>query len=466
MIKKFKEFIEKNELIKKGDGVVVGLSGGPDSVCLLHLLHSIKEEYDLKIVGAHINHMIRGEEANKDEEYAKELCKSLGLDFHSIRVDIEGLAKKEGVSTETAGRDVRYGFFQKIRKEYGYNKIATAHNANDQAETILMRIMRGTGIEGLLGIPVKRDGVFIRPILGIERNDIEEYCEKNKLNPRIDKTNLETIYSRNRIRLDILPYMKEHFNEDIVNTINRMSEILSFDNDFINKEVEKEYKEKCIEKEERIIIKKELFLGDKAIITRVIRKSLTNVSKSIYDFELKHINDVISLNNIGTNKRIDLPNGIIAENIYGDIEIKKKEALDKSFKKEETEIIIEKKDIDKEELEYLGYNFKFQVLKDAKKLKFNNNDLIKYFDYDKLNKCVILRARKNGDKIVPFGMKGSKKLKDIFINMKVPKNQRDITPILQFDDNIAWVVDVKLSDIFKVTKDTKTILKVICEKRG
>ncbi|MGL5868246.1 tRNA lysidine(34) synthetase TilS, partial [Clostridium chrysemydis] len=215
-----------------------------------------------------------------------------------------------------------------------------------------------------------------------------------------------------------------------------------------------------------IIIKKELFLGDKAIITRVIRKSLTNVSKSIYDFELKHINDVISLNNIGTNKRIDLPNGIIAENIYGDIEIKKKEALDKSFKKEETEIIIEKKDIDKEELEYLGYNFKFQVLKDAKKLKFNNNDLIKYFDYDKLNKCVILRARKNGDKIVPFGMKGSKKLKDIFINMKLPKNQRDITPILQFDDNIAWVVDVKLSDIFKVTKDTKTILKVICEKRG
>lgn len=465
MIRKFKEYIDKNNLINKGDGIVVGLSGGPDSVCLIHLLHSIKEDYDLKIVGAHINHMIRGNEAIKDEEYAKALCETLGIDFCKIRVDVEGLAEKESVSTETAGRNVRYGFFKEIRDKYGYNKIATAHNANDQAETIIMRIMRGTGLEGLGGIPVKRDDGIIRPILGMNRAEIESYCEENKLNPRIDKTNLETVYSRNRIRLDILPYMKEYFNDDIINTINRMTEILSYDNEFINKVSEEEYARNCVEKNEKIIIKKELFNRDRAIITRVVRKALILGSKSLYDFEMKHINDVIYLKDSNTGKRIDLPNGIIAENVYGDIEVNKKELFENA-KENISEIVIDLDDLCNEEIEYLGYKFKFELIYNTKILKFANNDLIKYFDYDKLDRCITLRARRNGDKITPLGMRGSKKLKDIFINMKVPQSQRNLIPILEFDNEIAWVVGIKVSDIFKVTKDTKRFLKVTFEKRG
>lgn len=463
MINNFINYIEENELLNKGDKVLVGLSGGPDSVCLLHLLYTIKEKYSLEIGAAHINHMIRGEEALKDEEYAKELCGELGIDFYSIRLEIEKIAKNRGVSTETAGRDERYGFFNRISKEKGYTKIATAHNANDQAETIIMRMMRGTGLEGLGGIPVIRDGIYIRPILFLEREYIEKYCVDNNLNPRIDKTNLENIYSRNKIRLDILPYMKKNFNRDIVKAINRMSLLLQEDNDFINNEAKKAFFKYCIVKKDEIILSRELFDKEKAIITRVIRKALTTISNSTYDFEMKHIKEVIELKDIGTNKRIDLPNGIYAENIYSEIYIKKKERL---LKKQDDihEIKVKKEDLDGLQIDFLGCLIEFEVKIKEKNLKFNNNDLIKYFDYDKINEYVTLRKRKNGDRIIPLGMKGSKKIKDIFIDMKIPKDYRDNIPVIEFDDEIAWLLGVKTSNTYKVTKQTENIIKVMCKR--
>ncbi|MGL4849011.1 MAG: tRNA lysidine(34) synthetase TilS [Clostridium sp.] len=462
MREKFIKHIEENELLKDGDKVLVALSGGPDSICMLHLLYSVKEKYNLEIGAAHLNHMLRGVEADKDELYAKEFCESLGVEFFSKKIDIENYSKERGVSTETGGRDARYELFDSVRKEHGYTKIATAHNANDQAETILMRMMRGTGLEGLCGIPVKRDGIFIRPILCMERNEIEEYCEEFDLKPRIDKTNLETIYTRNKIRLKILPYMKENFNNDVVTAINRMTHILYEDNKFITDYAKGKFKEYCIKDNGNIKIKKELFNESRTILARVIRKVLVKVSKSTYDFEMKHIEEVIKLNSLGTNKRVDLPNGIYAENIYGEIYIKKRVE-----KKECTvsEITIGKEDV--EGVQNFGeYEFKFEVIRKEKNLKITNNDLIKYFDYDKINKCIIIRNRKNGDKIVPFGMKGTKKLKDIFIDMKIQKEKRDELPIIEFDDNIAWVVGVKLSEIYRVTKDTENILKIIYKRKG
>lgn len=463
MINEFINYIKDNSLLDKGDKVLVALSGGPDSVCLLHLLHSIKNTHSLKIGAAHINHMLRGDEALKDEEYAKNLCESLGIEFYSTRLNIEKIAKERGVSTETAGRDERYRFFNEVKDKEGYTKIATAHNANDQAETIIMRMMRGTGLEGLGGIPVMRDGLYIRPILFLERKAIEDYCEENNLNPRIDKTNLENIYSRNKIRLDILPYMKENFNPDVVKAINRMALLLQEDNEYINNEAIKIFSKYCTVKKDEIIINRELFNKEKAIITRVVRKSLTTLSKSVYDFEMKHVKEVIELGNIGTNKRIDLPNGIYAENVYGEIYIKKKERL----LKKETEVenlILTKSDIDGKEVDFLGCLIQFKVENKEKNLKFNNNDLIKYFDYDKINEYVTIRKRKNGDRIIPLGMTGSKKLKDIFINMKVPKDYRDNIPVIQFDDEIAWVLGVKTSNTYKVTNQTKNILKVMCKR--
>ncbi|MGL5649604.1 MAG: tRNA lysidine(34) synthetase TilS [Clostridium sp.] len=462
MREKFIKHIEENDLIRKGDKVLVALSGGPDSICMLHLLCSIREEYSLEIGAAHLNHMLRGEEANKDEEYAKEFCESLGVEFFSRRVDIEGYSKERGVSTETGGRDVRYELFTDVKKKYGYTKIATAHNANDQAETILMRMMRGTGLEGLCGIPVKRDGVFIRPILCMERNKIEEYCEKFDLKPRIDKTNLETVYTRNKIRLKILPYMKENFNNDVVMAINRMTHILYEDNKFITDYAKEKFKLFCVKENGDIKIKKELFNESRSVLTRVIRKALVKVSKSTYDFEMKHIEEVIKLNYLGTNKKVDLPNGIYAENIYGEIYIKKREEKKVVEKKK---ICVLKEEVEKRS-QFGDYEFNFEVLKNQKNLKITNNDLIKYFDYDKINKCIIIRNRENGDKMVPFGMKGTKKLKDIFIDMKIQKEKRDELPVIVFDDNIAWVVGVRLSDIYKVTKETENILKISYKRKG
>lgn len=462
MKSKFIKYIESNGLIGKDEKILVALSGGPDSICMLHLLCSIREEYNLKIGAAHLNHMLRGEEANKDEDYAKKFCETLNVDFYSERVDIEEYSKQKGVSTETGGRDARYSLFDDISRKYGYTKIATAHNANDQAETIIMRMMRGTGLEGLCGIPVMREGKYIRPILCMERWEIEKYCEDFDLKPRIDKTNLETIYSRNKVRLEIIPYMKENFNKDVVMAINRMTNILWEDNKFITEYSKEKFKEYCIKENSNIRINEKLFNENKAIVARVLRKALTKVSKSTYDFELKHIEEVIKLSKIGTNKRIDLPNNIYAENMYGQIYIKKKEPKNKMLKKE---IVIEKNNLNGYKTEFNGYELSFEIIENRKNSKIPNNDLIKYFDCDKIKKYVVIRTRKDGDKINPLGMDGNKKLKDIFIDMKIPKEKRDELPIIVFDDNISWVLDVKLSNIYKVTKKTENILKIIYKRK-
>ena len=193
MLNKVTNYINDNKLIEKQDKVLIALSGGPDSVCMLHILYKLKEVFDIELGAIHINHMLRGDESDKDEEYIIRLCSELGINYYVKRIDIECVANKEGVSLEVAGRNERYKAFEEIRKEHGYNKIAVAHNENDQAETVIMRMMRGTGLEGLTGIKSKRKDGIIRPILCLKRNEIEDYCKENNLNPRIDKSNHERI---------------------------------------------------------------------------------------------------------------------------------------------------------------------------------------------------------------------------------------------------------------------------------
>lgn len=459
MIEKVKEFIIENSLINKDDKILVALSGGPDSVCLLHCLYSLKEDFNIKIGAAHVNHMLRGEDSIKDEEYSRNLCESLDIDFYSTEININEVAKNKGISIEMAGRESRYKFFEEIRKTNNYNTIAVAHNENDQAETIIMNLMRGTGIEGLCGIRPKRNGNIIRPILCLPRIEIEEYCIEKNLNPRIDKTNLENIYSRNKIRLDILPYMKENFNEDIIQTINRMSKLIQIDNDFIEKESNNKYQEYCVANKNNIIIKKEAFYLDKAIITRIIKRAFFDFTGVFNNFEMKHIYEVLSLAKNTTNKKIFLPNNIISENIYGDIYLKKKTSV---IEKEDIkELLTFKKDIvNGLSKMYDNYIINLEVINCKNNIEFSNNLLIKYFDYDTIEEKIEIRKRRNGDRITPLGMKGSKKLKDIFIDLKIPIDKRNEIPVVTFDNEIAWVVGYKVSEKFKVKKETKKILKV------
>lgn len=458
MYTKVLTYIRENNLIESGDRILVALSGGPDSVCLLDILIKLKETLNIEIGAAHLNHMLRGDDALGDEDYVRKICKDLDIPCYIKQVDINKYAKENKLSSEMAGRSARYDFFDEIISKHGFNKIATAHNANDQAETILFRLMRGTGLEGLGGIKVSRDNKIIRPILCLSRDEVEAYIEKEGLNPRIDKTNFEKIYNRNKIRLDILPYIKEHFNADIVHTLNRMSALLQKDNEYLEKEAERYYEKYCLKEEKHFILKNQLFNEEEAITSRVIRNALVEYSKSNYDFEMKHISEINYLAKKNSGKRVDLPNNIYAENIYGDIYIKKR--IKKQKLDTQNEIVINKNDIDGKKVEFYNYKIEFSVIDNKDNTSYKKDSLKKFFDFDLIENSIVIRKRKDGDKMVPLGMKGSKKIKDIFINSKIPKEQRDFIPIIEFDNKIAWLTGIKVSEDYKVSKNTKNILMI------
>ena len=275
--------IKKYNLIEKGDKIVLGLSGGPDSVCLLHLLNRMKDVLDIEVYAAHLNHQIRGMEAQKDALYVSDLCERLGITFFVKSIDVPKYCKENKLSIEEGARKLRYEMFFEIKESLNADKIAIAHNMNDQAETVLMRMMRGTGLQGLKGIDYMRDGVIIRPILDIERADIEAYCEEHKLTPRIDATNLETIYTRNKIRLELIPYMKENFNSNVTESIVRMSNSLKSDNDFIEEEAIKAFDKVSSKNEDELEIKLNNYINETSI----------NLRKVLIDGEFKVQNNKI-----------------------------------------------------------------------------------------------------------------------------------------------------------------------------
>lgn len=297
--------IKKYELISNGDKLVLGVSGGPDSMCMLNILKEIKENgiLNFEITVAHMNHMIR-EEAKKDENYVKKYCKENGIKFYSKSIDVEKIANTNKISTEEAGRNERYKFFDEILKKTASSKIAIAHNKNDNAETVIMNIIRGSGVSGLKGIEAKRE-IYIRPLIECEREEIEEYCEKENLNPRIDKTNFENIYTRNKIRNIVIPFIKQEFNPNIIETINRLTDLVREEETYIEKQVEKEYKEILIEEnlEKRTIIVdlKKFNNEEKVIKSRLILYTITRIFGSSKGIEKIHIEDIIKLcnNNIG-----------------------------------------------------------------------------------------------------------------------------------------------------------------------
>ena len=318
MKNKVLETIKKYNLITKGDKLVLGVSGGPDSIAMLDILNEIKREEKLKlhfdIVVAHINHMIR-EEANEDEEYVRQFCEKNNIEFYSKSIDVQEFANNNKIGTEEAGRIARYEFFDEILEKTNSNKIAIAHNKNDNAETMIMNAIRGSGISGLKGIEAKR-GKYIRPLIECERFEIEEYCKEKELQPRIDKTNFENEYTRNKIRNIVIPYIKQEFNPNIIETLNRLSELVLEEEEYINKQVENVYKEIMIEELENsqiVLDLKRFNIQEKVIKSRVLLYTITRLLGTCQGIEKIHIEDVIKLcsNNIGNkyltpNKKIKI----------------------------------------------------------------------------------------------------------------------------------------------------------------
>lgn len=307
------ETIKKYGLIQAKDKIVLGVSGGPDSITMLDILRQIQEEFDFEIVVAHINHMIR-KEAIQDEEYVKKYCEKNSIEFFVKRIDVMSVANNRKIGTEEAGRFVRYDFFDEVLKQTGSNKIAIAHNKNDKIETIIMHLLRGSGLSGLKGIEPIRENV-IRPLIECERKEIEKYCDENRLEPRIDKTNFENDYTRNKIRNIVIPYIEKELNPNIIETIDRLSEVVKKEDRYLEK-VALDVYDKILIKQElgQIMLELKGFNEqDEVIKSRIILYTVKKLFGSSQGIEKIHINDIIKLcnNNIGNkyltpNKKIKI----------------------------------------------------------------------------------------------------------------------------------------------------------------
>ena len=301
------ETIKKYKLIEPGDKIVVGVSGGPDSISLINILNEIKVEnilnYNFDLIVAHINHKIR-KEADLDQKFVENYCKQKNIKCYVKSENVNKKAENEKIGTEEAGRKLRYNFFNEILEKEKANKIATAHTSNDNAETILMNIIRGSGTTGLKGITPIRDNLYIRPLIEANRDEIEEYCKKNNLDPRIDKTNFENIYTRNKIRNILIPCIKKEFNPNIIEVLNRLSKISREENEYFQKITKKTYKEILIQEENKkqiILDLKKFNNNDIVIKNRIVLYTINRLLGNSQGIEKIHINDIIKLcnNNIG-----------------------------------------------------------------------------------------------------------------------------------------------------------------------
>ncbi len=447
--------ITEYKLIEENDHIVVGVSGGPDSMALLYCLLEARKTIPFSIHIAHVNHGVRGEEARSDQLFVERISKELGLPYYTINVNMIEYGKERGITAEEAGRELRYGFFRDILERHGRGKIAVAHNMNDQAETLLMRIMRGTGPDGLKGMDYKSDDI-IRPILGIDRKEIEDYIRQKGIETVLDKTNLQPIYSRNKVRLELIPYIEENFNPNIVTTLWRMSRIFSLDLNFLEEHTKIKFKNmlKSHDKNSIILHGDKFLVEDRSIQQRIIRNAILELNKSLQGISEGQIAGAVNLvNNLETGKEFHLSNDIILRINYDEIIIEKSREREKIAYSYDIDvpgsIILEN-----------GYCLETKIFTKDNDFVMEKTKNIKYFDYDKVEGNIRIRNRRDGDRFIPFGMKGSKKLKDYFIDEKVPRDLRDRIPLVVDNENIMWVVGYRISELYKITQDTKRILSI------
>jgi len=446
MLKKICKTIEKHGMISLGDSVLVALSGGADSVCLLKLLCELRQKYNLRICAAHLNHMIRGTDADRDAQFARQLCRKLGVHFYLEKADVIKYAEENFLTTEEAGRILRYNFFDRICRENSISKIATAHNLNDNTETVLMRFIRGTGIDGLCGIPYV-NGNVIRPLLDTSRQEIEAFLCETEQDFVTDKTNGEAIYLRNKIRLNLIPEIKKEYNPNFTETLSSNISIYRQAADFLDCEVRKKterlikYKKNYMEIELSELKKEKDFIISKTIAYAL---SKTELKKQITS---KIISEICEIAKSGTG-RVQFSKDVYVCAMYDRLYFVTK-TQDKPFCTE----------INNFEKIYIKECDKTITFTKAQKKEKNKNAI--YVDLDKLfGKKIIVRSRKDKDVFIPSGMKGRKKLKDFFIDKKVPFFVRDEIPIFLADDEIFCIGTMRESENYKAGCNTLNLLKI------
>lgn len=493
--------ISKYHMIENGDKIVVGVSGGADSMTLLNVLNKLKNKFNLSLTVCHVDHGTRNGESKKDAEFVKERCDNLGLKCYTYEYTLDEEAKSLRMSPEEAGRKLRYDAFFDVMKKENANKIATAHNKNDSVETVLFNIARGTGLNGLCGIPKKKREI-IRILSDISKEEILDYCKENNIEYKQDQTNFENNYARNKIRNEVIPYFENNINDNFLSNVSNMCDILSDEKDLIE-ELAKDKFNECSsssfiqgdETKSAIKIDLEKFNSYHiALKKRILKKAITFINNdSFKDLSLAHINSVLDIIEKGTGKQITVLNGITASVSYSTLTITKDNAketfeiiteetsnallsLNDVNLESEKELQIDNKKIrykllSKDEREALTlsdmkndskakYYFDFEMLK--KKIEFEGNE--------KINSKVIFKIRKrnSGDKIEIDGGH-FKKIKDLFIDMKLEKDSRDEALVFEkiemHDDTeasseIIAILGIRINPKYKVSENTKDVFAI------
>jgi tRNA(Ile)-lysidine synthase len=439
MIKKVIKTIEKYNLLNKKDRVVVALSGGSDSTALLAALAQISKQLDFSIIVAHYNHGLRGTQSDEDEKYSQELAKKMGLIFVSGKMDSK--LQQKGVSPEDFYRQQRYQFLNKVAEDYNAQKIALGHNIQDQAETVLLNLLRGSGLEGLKGILPIREGKFIRPLIEVSKEEIIAFLNEAGISYCQDSSNENNIYLRNKIRLELIPYLKEKFNPKIEENLAQMAEILRQDDDFIRNSVQEALESTYIQSlPDGISLNIEYIKGlVPSIRLRLFKEILESMIPEKNGFSFSNINALERLAQATeSGKRISLPLAIVARREYDNIILTRDKICLKQVDYEypvNIPGIIHVKETDRTiSIE--------KTFRDKMDMQLKNKI---YLDLDKIQQPIILRNRRDGDRFQPLGMKGQQKIKSLFINQKIPRNKRNEVMLLVDQDSVIWIQKMFLS---------------------
>ena len=441
MEKKVREYIRAWQMLKAGDKVIAGVSGGADSICLLFILLKLKEEIGFGLSAVHVHHGIRGETADRDEAYVREVCAREKVGLFVYHEDVSGYAKERGLTLEEAGREIRRARFLEAMESQGAGRIALAHHRNDNAETVLWNLCRGTGLRGMGGISPK-NGVWIRPLLCLERPEIESYLEKRGISYCTDETNLKDDYTRNRIRNHVLPYLTEQVNERTTAHIAECATKLAEIGEYIEAETVR-YAGQCRKsgKDGAVIILEEPYRAvPKALKAGVILSLICEAADQRKDIGETHVRAVQQLMERRPGKRSSLPYGLWAVRGYEGISLRKGGKPEKTDENPAVRMRIFEKNMES--------------------VTFSQKNYTKWFDYDIISNTVKIRHRKPGDYIVIDKEGRTQKLKRYFINAKIPREERDSIWLAADGSEIMWIAGYRQSQAYQVTDRTKRILEI------
>lgn len=455
MLKKIREFANENNMFRNCSFVVAGLSGGADSVCLLNVLMKLRPIFGYELLAVHIHHGIRGEEADKDMKFCQKLCSEWDVPFKAYFFDVPEYAAKNHLTLEEAGRKLRYEAFNESIKVNCNNpslgKIAVAHHKNDQAETILFNICRGSGIRGLQGIKPTRDNI-IRPLLCCTRNEIEEYLKEYGIEYCTDSTNGDNDYSRNRLRNEVIPYLSENINSKAVDNIAAMADNARLAEEYLEKITKSKYREKVTYKNKMILLKRPETEGE-YMAGRLIRQAVGEMNRGLKDIGLVHIKEIQMLLQAQKGSKCNIPQGLWVERtregllFYREGDIALREPVN-------VEIPSEIKP-----WEDMGI-FSFRLIDWDLDKKISNEVYTKCFDYDKIENSLQLRGRQQGDVIAIDEEGHHKKIKQYFVDAGMSTAEKDGTVLLADGSHIMWIVGGRIGTDYKISSSTQKVLEV------